>query len=130
MDIKAAAGEARTLTKNAITAGTITLPEGVRWSIRQNKTYDGLQLVLRGLDRATFFKTREQLEREGTNRRQLAEDGQALVVALTELFADIGRQAADYDPYADYQDNGWGRVTIHAVMDGEAYGRDVSPNWP
>lgn len=130
MDIKVAAAQARTLTKDAIATGTIALPEGVRWSIRQNKTYDGLELVLRGLDRATFYKSREQLEREASNRRQLAEQGQALVVALTELHANTGRPAGDYDPHADYQDNGWGRVTIHAVMAGEDYGRDVSPNWP
>src|SRR5262245_23795082 len=88
MDIKAAAAEARTLVKGAIANGTITLPEGAKWSIRRNVTHDGLEFRMRGLDRASFFKTREQLEAEGTNRRQLAEQGQALVVALTDLFAN------------------------------------------
>lgn len=130
MDIKVAAAEARKTAKDAIAAGALTLPEGVRWSIRRNSSYNGLVFVLRGVDRATFFKPQAQLEREGTNRRMLAEQGQALVVALTELFADTGRPAGEYNPHADYQDNGYGRVSIYAIMEGEDYGLDVRPNWP
>lgn len=130
MDIKAAAANARKLAKHAISTGALTLPEGVRWSIRVDKCYNGLEFVLRGLDRATFYKSQQELERQGNGRRMLAEQGQALVVAITELFAETGRPAADYDPHADYQDNGWGRVSIYAIMTGEEYGRDVRPNWP
>lgn len=130
MDIKTHAAQARATAKTAISTGALTLPEGVRWSIRRNTTHNGLEFVLRGLDRTSFYKSREQLEREGTSRRMLTEEGNALVVAITELFANTGTPAAEYDPYADYQDNGWGRVSVYAFTTDDEYGRDVSPNWP
>lgn len=130
MQITELAAEARKIAKQALRDGTLTLPEGVRWSVRQNKTYDGLEFVLRGLDRASFYKPQEQLAREGTSRRMLTEQGNDLVTAISALFADTGRPAGDYDPHADYQDKGYGRVTVYAYMAGEEYGRDVQPNWP
>jgi len=129
-NIKDAAAEARALAKNAISAGTLVLPEGARWSIRVSKTYDSLEFVLRGLDRPAFYRPQEELEREGSSRRMLTEQGNALVTALAELFADTGTAPAEFNPHADYQDKGWARVTVHAIMAGEEYGRDVQPNWP